>query len=44
MATLSAHRKHKVTIVGSGNWYVVHQFGPNGSSQPSAIGSLQALN
>lgn len=23
MATLSAQRKHKVTVVGSGNWYVV---------------------
>ena len=23
MATLGAHKKHKVTIVGSGNWYVV---------------------
>jgi hypothetical protein len=22
MATLSAQRKHKVTVVGSGNWYV----------------------
>lgn len=22
MATLGAHKKHKVTIVGSGNWYV----------------------
>jgi hypothetical protein len=22
MATLSAQRKHQVTVVGSGNWYV----------------------
>jgi hypothetical protein len=25
MATLSAQRKHKVTVVGSGNWYVLHR-------------------
>jgi hypothetical protein len=24
MATLSAQRKHKVTVVGSGNWYVLY--------------------
>jgi hypothetical protein len=44
MATLSAHRKHKVTVVGSGNWYVVHRLSPDGSPQLSAIENLQALN
>jgi hypothetical protein len=30
MATLSAQRKHKVTVVGSGNWYVAASFIPFG--------------
>ena len=36
MATLGAHKKHKVTIVGSGNWYV---------AQPSVLpaASLQRV-
>lgn len=30
MATLGVHgKKHKVTVVGSGNWYALHLYAPS---------------